>query len=365
MVIDIGTASVSAVFATSTRDADELKTRFNIGTVFHQTFNLLTFSHGVPEARAWHVVNTALSKTFADAAAAHIHPRMIKISFASLFFKEYTVQETITRANPDRPITRAELDGIREVCKQKVAEGKDMEMIQWRVLHEAVNGYSVADAAGYTGETLRCSFQFLFISRLLYAHIQELLERYFPSVSVTFFSDADVLVSLVEHTPATLPSLIIDIGGEATSCYMLHADRGIIYHMPVYFGVRTLERRIATSIRIDIDEAASLLHRFTAGTLHENEWEKIQPIVESAIKDWWSALTKEISADHIASVVVAGAGRDMVFFTDMIKKQAYDVFSIQAEHVLPLMVPNDQCIPQKVFDFGGDVVLGGLLLVDG
>ncbi len=363
-VVDIGTASISAVFATSL-SGNDVTQRYEVGTIFNKSFNLLTFSHGAPEARAWHVVQTALSKLFADAVASRVRPRRVRISVASLFFKEVTVQKTVARVRADYAITLSELDSLREESKKEVIAGQDMVIIRDRILQCTINGYTVIDPLGYTGETLQCTFQFLFISQLLHKHIAELLERYFPAIPVTYYSDADVLVALAEFTSSALPALIMDIGGEATSCYALQAGQKITYHPPIYFGVRTLERRIAATMHGEVEEAESLLRRFTAQTLHEGEWEKIQPTLEGALKDWWILVSKEVPAmKACVSLLIAGAGRDMVFFTDTIQKQAPSIFSVAPDHIHSLQLPEDLFVPKKAFGFGGDMILGGLVLID-
>ncbi len=365
LVIDIGTASVSAALAMG-----DGKGFFEVVATMRHPFELLASPASLEhEKRAGYVVSTAIQNIFKEAYSHTKNVDIIRVAFADIFFQELERGRVFTRDKGDEAITRSEVDAALRSLEAEPTPVrslvKDLASVSASIIHANVNGYAVADPVGYRGKTLELAVRHLLVSKALKEHIEDAKARFFASSSITYYADERLLEEALMRQKYTLPVAVLDIGGEMTSIFLQKTHDLVERRDPVFFGVRTLERRIAAFSKADIGRAESLLRRFTANTLDGAELKKIQPTIDRALTDWWELVFGQLKLMRPlpAQLVITGAGRDLVFFKNIIEEK-YKNLAVLSEpfSVLLLTIPQDVFVPQKSFAAGGDTILGLLLI---
>ncbi len=359
IAIDVGSASISAALARVGPRATE------IVSVIRHPFDLIQNENDTQnQKRSLHVVKSALAAVFADAHQQMPHAQTLRISFAEPFFQEREVEKAIERPQEQKSIAQSEIDALTHDNRQ--ADHALVSVAQ-SLLNFRINGYPVAKALGYPGHILQVRIQEIAVSRPIYDDIVELKSRWYPKSDVAYFADPQVLRAAL-HASAfkKMPALLIDVGGEVTGFYLTKEGETPLQYPPVFIGLKTLERRIASTLRLDQAHAAALVRHFGSESLDEPLKKRIDPIIENLLKDWWESSKNALGArglGDIAQILVSGSGRDFPPLMHYINQHANNVFSgVQTPSIDGFVFPSESLLPPKSLSRGGDIMLASLIL---
>ena len=160
------------------------------------------------------------------------------------------------------------------------------------------------------------------------------------------------------------PALVIDIGGEISSLFLIDFEGNIEHYAAMPFGIRTLERRIATFSKMTFDDAEAVLKKYTIETLDEVLRLKVSKILDIASKDWWMLFKDTLKEEKIPKkIILTGGGAGFSIFNETIKLNFKRFYDMDADiHVLKADAFKDFVSPENVISGGGDVTLASLLL---
>ena len=355
--MDIGTASVSAAIARLA----EGKTPEIIG-VFREPFSLFSFESIIDrDKKALNTITAALRSVFEKAKSAMPHPDEILISLSEPFFQERILTKQWVRKSPDLAISEAELKlQIASPFGDAISESAKLLCFSQIILSAAVNGYSVATPIGYRGKQAEIVISGMFMSSLLKERIDDATHYHFPKINVRFFADPYVLREAVSKMRDILyPALIIDTGGEITGISFCKESKSCFLLRPVFIGVRTIERKLASSLNSSISHSESLLRRLVAGTLDASESSKIGASARFVASEWWQKIGSSIEESALpgaSSIVLGGQGRDLPFFSECILQN-----SANPPKIILLASPLGDTVPRGALSSGSDIVLASLL----
>lgn len=360
IAIDVGTASVSAALARKGREASEIL------AVLRQPFDLLNpqHTHG-HDARAAHIMRRALANIFQQVHTHMPHPTTIYISFSGPFFEELEIQKTIERSIPDRPIDAKEQKEAFQLLQEEASHSnKNLQLIKGILTYQAINGYPVDNSFGFHGKILELKGSFLFLSSFLKKALEEEKETFFPKIPCFYYSDVSLLHRAVsERTLSPFPALILDVGGEITTVVLATSHDLFQSISPLFVGMRTIERHLASLLSISQTHAEALIKQYSTGVLDEAEKKRIAPILTVVLDHWWQEIQKKLGTTiHLPiSVIVSGAGRDFLPLTSYLERLAKE----QKFSVTPLVIPFDTLLSPRALAEGKDTILSLLLLYAG
>ena len=374
IAMDIGTASVSVACARVSGHGT-----IEVIAVFRYPFDLMrntTRSDG--QRRMIYMMKTSLAKAFADARNKCVDADDIRISFADPFFEERDMKKTITRKDPKQTITKDEINAaLRDTSGWELRDTlgdanelrfEDLAMIAQEVSAYHVNGYPVTDAAGYRGQTIEVFVRELFVSGALKLNVEEQKEKYYPGIPIRYYSDPRMLSrTLSADTKTSYPALIIDIGGETTALFEASEARAIRRADPVFFGLRTLERRLATFLKLDVAHAEAIVRQYVSGALDDTMKKKVDPILQTLLVDWSAALRRSLQRAGIRKrldrILVVGSGRDVPAFGEYINTHMQDMFDERSAHPAQAFTADTSAmLPPGALSQGGDIILTSLIL---
>ena len=156
------------------------------------------------------------------------------------------------------------------------------------------------------------------------------------------------------------PVLVADIGGEVTGIFL--ADRNAIqYAGASAFGIKTLVRRIAASLKMDSADVGALLNKYTAGALDKAPQEQLERVLAPALLDWWNGVKGVIKSTK--KIIISGGGADFALFQDFLKNNFKKEYNLDADfQLLRAEAFRDVIYPAGSLAGGGDVILAALIL---
>ena len=268
IAIDVGTASLSAALAKK-----GLSSSIEVVSVLRYGMDFFASREGFDhQRRALYLLKTHIAQLMSDAHKALPGAKAIEISVSEPFFQQYRICKDFQRERPHDRIRRSELDEITAKLAGDAVRDLSIHSQSLRVVRSAmqkvrINGYELKDPIGYRGADLDIEFEVLLISGAFYEYLEEFRMRWFPRVALHYHSDPEMLEhALFASSSIQPPALLLDIGGEVTSIAIILEKKARVLCDPVFFGVRTLERRIAEVVRCDSAHAESLLRRYVAQT---------------------------------------------------------------------------------------------------
>ncbi|KKT57454.1 MAG: hypothetical protein UW81_C0006G0024 [Candidatus Giovannonibacteria bacterium GW2011_GWC2_44_9] len=372
MAIDLGTASISAVVAVRYEKnyPKSIVDPCEILKVLRYPIDLFGYKINGDEQKLPYILKDGFLKIFKDAYGASHHVDAVLIALSDPFFAYKKAQQKIERANPDKIISESEIDAMVKSIGTDVAT-KNLFVVGREVLSVKINGYSIENAASYKGRVLETEMIFTLISRTLKDYIENAREKFFPKAATRYYSDSRALWRLLKATENfTDPVLVADIGGEVTEIFW--ADKNNIEHAGASaFGIRTLSRRISTSLKIDQKDVEAIFRKYTSGTLDETLRTKLERALSPALADWWASLKNvlkntftSISAGIVPKrIIISGGGADFTLFSSFLKDSFKKDFGadiepqiLRAEAFQDMLYPSDQLVG------GGDIILSALIL---
>ncbi|KKT29608.1 hypothetical protein A3G55_03025 [Candidatus Giovannonibacteria bacterium RIFCSPLOWO2_12_FULL_44_25] len=363
LAIDLGTASISAAMAVRQEGK-----KTEVLKVFRYPIDLFEYQIA-GGAQLPHIFKEGFLRVFKDAHVISDHLDVVAVGLSDPFFLDKKKQRKVTRSNPAAAITAEEINSLVKTSESEIA-AQNLAIVRRNILNTQVNGYDVRNASGYKGKTLAIEMMFTSISATLKEYIEGAKDKFFPKSAISYYSDAAIFREALRAAGnLSEPRIVIDIGGEVTGIFLVD-DLMFQHYGAAAFGIRTLARRIASSLKIDAADTDSLLKKYTAGTLDDAAQAKISRIIASALADWWLSLKNTFKqfAETAAmkKVMLSGGGVDFPAFPTFLKENFKKDFNIEVDVlILRAEVFKDffEIASQNLLSGGGDIVLASLVLL--
>ena len=371
LAIDVGTVSISAALVLASNGLKSEKEGYEVRKVLRYFFQLIDPASHAPKQRSEQITRVFLggfNKLFSEIFKIEPKINKILISFADPFFSEKNITKKNGRENPKIKISKGEIDMVANAMaievKKETANSADLLLAGQEIISQAVNGYKISSAVGFRGKSLEIQILFTFLSKFLKDYVEESKEKFFPLSKIDYYSDIRVLWQILKSTENIFEQeIVVDIGGEMTGLFF--ADPGGITHVPAYsFGVRTLERRLAAFLKIDVIEAGAIMKKYASGTLDEALRIKVIKIFGVAMEDWWTLFQASLKGQKdIKNIILTGGGADFQIFAEAIKMNFKKYYDIEVKTtIIRAEAFRDFFKSLDALSGGSDVILTALIL---
>ncbi len=364
LAIDIGTASISAALVNCFEGGGNEKSSYEVVKILRYPFNLKDSQHTFLDK---------IKKLFGEVASSKFYPDKIVCSFSDPFYVEEKITKQFIRQEPEKEIDSTEFQMILSDIEQEAWSIQTQALVPVRrqIIFQSVNGYSLSSSFGYKGRVLDISVKFIFIPKYLKENIEEIKSVLFPGSEISFFSDAFILWRALKFAHSFEPAIVIDIGGEITNLFKMDLNEEI-HIESLSFGIRTLERRIASFLKLrDYLEAESILRRYTSNSLEEAAEKKLATLIKTALEDWWKEFDKAVKNLDAKKglvflpkkIILSGGGSDFGVFSSLLKENLKKYYNMDVIiQNLSLDKFKEFFVSTASFSGGSDAVLFSLVL---
>ena len=325
LAIDIGTASVSAAVA-ETKKGGKADVR-----------NVFRYHYDASSPDNSRLLLNAVSKAFLDAHKFEKGISTIKIGFSFPFFVEQSMGGEIKRENPQIAVSADEVNNL--LLSATAGLPKNLEAVYCDILSSKIDGYEVPEPYGYKGQILKVDAKVFAINSFLKTRIEELKDKFFPASSVYCVSDGDALEKLALMVSGKRSNAVLDVGAEVS----------FLNSQTLPFGIRALERKIASFFKVGLQDAENMMRKLTHGTLDYAHERAVNKIINEDI----SQLLEEKPSllKNRGDLFISGAGADFHILKNTIKAR-----------VLSPDVFKEKFISSGALSGGKDAVLTALIL---
>lgn len=287
LALDIGTGSVSAAVA----ELENGKKPRVLG-VFRYHYDALA------ENKSRVLINS-ISKAFIHAHKLKKNISSIRIGFSSPFFAEQSIKVESNRKNAHLPVTADEVNSV--ILSAKTQLPKNLEAVSCDVESSKIDGYEVSDPYEYSGEVLTIEAKIFSISKFLKNKFDELKENFFPQSDISYISDENALSMLAQTLFPKKKPAVLDIGAEVS----------VMNSQTLPFGVRALQRKIASFFKFGLLDAENMLRKLTYGTLDYARERAVNKIMQDSVSEFLGQING-------LPVYVSGAGADFNFIKNAV-----------------------------------------------
>ena len=287
LAIDIGTASLSVAIAQKERGG-----KTDVLNVFRYHYDALSPNNSK-------LLLNAISRAFADSHKIEKKISSIRIGFSSPFFLEQLLCGEVKRENPKVPVSADEVNNLLLFAENKLP--KNVEAVSCDIVSSKIDGYEVPEPYGYKGEILNINAKIFAINKSLKNKIEELKSGFFPASHVYCVSDGDALKRLAHTISPNRPPAVLDIGAEVS-----------VFNSEILpFGIRKIERKIASFFKVGLFEAENMLRKLTFGTLDYVKERAVNKIITENFSEWFGLIKeKSDSVENRGNLFISGAGAD-------------------------------------------------------
>ena len=298
-------------------------------------------------------IQSALLKDFQDillSALNHAVDKGIKPTHISCFYSSpwFVAQAHVLKLKQKEPFVFSEkiLKKIIDNGKDKFlfTEGKNENplssentvLVERRITSIKLNGYETHNPFGKEASSAEVSVFHGALSREGLRTVEGCIKRVWRSVPI-------------EHHTAALASFAVirNLYNVSDSFFILHISSGVtdvsliskgclLDTMSFPIGKKTITNRIEEACGLDHELARSALSLYVKGKIHEGHTAKLDTIVESVRKDWFTHLERSfgemLKNNSIPPILYIVADEDMVsFFESFIQKSGFNSY-ILSEH---------------------------------
>lgn len=339
LAIDVGTASVSAAVAEKSH-----KGKFFVCDV-------LKYPYDASDSNASRALLKNLEKIFSESLRLHSGIQKVFVGFSSPLCLEKTISTEFVRPNPELLILEPELEMAIENLKSQIKG--EMLSITHDIIETKINGYAVSNPLGHKGEAIEIKANLLLLSPSFKNYLEELKDKFFPASEFNFFSDSLILKEAVSKFFSPKEEfLILDIGGEVS----------VFGDFTFPFGLRTIERKMASFLNISNDASQSFLKRFSSGYLDYPSERMINKVLEfsaEALRNMLIEPLDKLGSQHsFTKIFLTGAGANFSqFFKIFGENSSAEVKTLEAQNF------DNVFLKRYPLSGGEDAVLAALISV--
>ncbi len=236
------------------------------------------------------------------------------------------------RYEKDTEISESIVNDIIEDNRRSLVDKyeEDMILVEEKIFSVELNGYAVTDYNHKKAKTLEISFAFTLSSEKLINKIRHSVsqiidiekEHYHSSILLQYLSSRSHSTHIEEY-------IIAHVHGELTDIVVI--KKGFTSHTASFpFGVSTLVRKIASSLKNAIETASSTLALYEDDKLDETHRSHVEKVLLSVMKGWHAEFGKsleQMSKEIILprKVYIASGCEHCPLFHEALKNNGFDV----------------------------------------
>ncbi|MBI4059680.1 hypothetical protein HY406_01295 [Candidatus Giovannonibacteria bacterium] len=289
LVIDVGTASVNALWVRAARSSQP-------EIVFSSRAGLRLLEN--PDFRSmWRYVKEALLGVI---AALKREQKRIPFDLVFVVFSSpwYVSQTRIVKMERLEPFTVSqklfddmiseELELFRARSQEKFAlSSENISVMERAIMKTSLNGYPVPGPLKKKTRQLELALYASLARKELLEDLENFLEQQFGRVGVKMNSSPLAFFGVLKDMVGPEEGfLLVDIGGEITEISLI--QHGIIEEVLTFArGGHFIVRRLASSLGVGLEEALSLLKSKSRGDLKNSLDQKISKVLEEGGEEWF------------------------------------------------------------------------------
>ncbi|MDP3785359.1 MAG: hypothetical protein Q8R12_04880 [bacterium] len=288
LVLDIGTASVNALWARSAQNSPP--------EIFFSTRAGLRLLENPDFRSMWRYVKESLLGVIAALKKEHNRIRfdLVFVVFSSPWYVSQTrivkmerlESFTVSQKLFDDMVSE-ELELFRARSQEKFGLSSDnIVIMEQEIMKVSLNGYPVPEPLKKKTRQLELALYASLARKELLEDLGNLLEHQLGRAKVKINSSPLALFEVLKETVGLEEGfLLVDMGGEITEISLV--ERGMIEEVLTFArGGHFVVRRLASSLGVGLEEALSLLKSKTRGDLKSSLDQKMGGILEEAGKEW-------------------------------------------------------------------------------
>ena len=209
----------------------------------------------------------------------------------------------VSRPEPftvDRDLLDKLISDELEIFSSKAREqfaGREGEIavLDKEIMRSIVNGYTIKDPVGKTTKELEAAIYLSAGKKNFLDQVRDILGHFFGSVPVRTISEPLAIFKILSGMANSEEGfLVVDVGGEVTEVYLVRD--GILEVVKNFtWGGNLMVRRLASLLKVDLNEALSFFKTNSSKDLKENLEKKISPSLEGVCSEWQNFLSQSLS----------------------------------------------------------------------
>ena len=241
--------------------------------------------------------------------SSEVDPREVIVGVSGELAKGITTRVQLTRAKPEKPLTKKELAKIekkvydaafiecsKEMARLKGQPNLEIEIINSEITEMKIDSFKVTNPLGFKGETVGISYFTAFSPK----HHLQILVSIIRSLglkpkAVTLETHALLQALLKNREPSEFDGIIIDVGGETTDIAAVFGG-GIVSTRTLTCGGRDFTRALKRKKNLSFQEAEALKLKFSRGELSPEEAAEIKELL-SETQECWALGVREALKD--------------------------------------------------------------------
>ncbi len=221
------------------------------------------------------------------------------VGVAGELIKGNTTTVRYNRANPNKPITEAEVRGIikkvqqksGEVAKKTVAletgnDNVEVRLISSAIVSLTIDGYKISNPVGFKGSDVVIQFYTAFAPLIHVAAIEKVCaELNLDLLTIAVEPCAVCRACLGDDLDSSFSGIVIDIGGGTTDIAIVE-DGGVEGTKMFSIGGRSFTHQIAESLGVDFETAEEYKLDFDTGKLDDRIKAKVETALSRNLSVW-------------------------------------------------------------------------------
>ena len=239
--------------------------------------------------------------------------------------------------------------------------------IEFKNIKTMLNGYETPSPLNQKASDLEMTIFISISPEQVLKKIEETIERYFHFKDIKFSSFAMASFAVVRDIYTNSDDfLLIDIGGEVTDISMVK-NNTLRESISFPLGTNFISRRLASLLRVPLDEAESLFALFKNRHAGESVVKRLGPAIDALKIEWLSkfqASLANLSNDiSIPSAIYISVDKDEAdFFCQIIETEQFNQYTLTESKFKVIFLGAEIFHGMAAFD--GNVVRDSALIID-
>lgn len=295
-------------------------------------------------------IQSALLKDFQEVlsrALNHAVEKNIKPAHISCFYSSpwFIAQAHVLKLKQKEPFVFSEKtlkkiidDGrskflFTEGENENTLSSNNTVLIERRITSIKLNGYETHNPFGKKASSAEVSVFHGALSKEGLESVESCIKRVWRGVPLEHHTAALASFAVIRNLYDTQNSfLILHISSGVTDISLV-SDGCLLEAMSFPIGKKTITNRLEEACGLDHELARSALSLYIKSKIHEEYSNKLEPIIESVRKDWFTHLEHSfgeiLKKNSIPSVLYIVADEDMVsFFESFIQKSGFNSYML-------------------------------------
>lgn len=257
------------------------------------------------------VVATAAKAIDAAFEQAGKGAEQVIVGIAGELVKGTTTTTTLTRPNPNQPITEAELRDIitraqsdilkrsrKELAWETGYAEIDVELVNSAVVSVKIDGYKVSNPIGFQGRQVEVSIYTSYAPNVHLGALQSIVDGLDLDLISVATEPYAVARCLGDVESGDISSIFIDVGGGTTDIAVVRGG-GLEGTKMFALGGRVFTKRIMNEQKISFAEAEKIKLAYSDERLDEKDQERVRDYIEKDVAVWVSGI--QLALEEFAS----------------------------------------------------------------